>query len=130
MESSPESVRPVKRVKYAQQDDAIPLNTATSSIRTSDTVNEPLVTDVPLFDNTWPMTTELSSPSEVLFNLPEDLGNSWAPAFTGKEVNLLSLTPCPHLPHLTHLSLWLGLLGNSSDPNSDPLSLSNPCGGS
>ncbi|ENH61794.1 hypothetical protein FOC1_g10014746 [Fusarium oxysporum f. sp. cubense race 1] len=85
MESSPESVRPVKRVKYARQDDAIPLNIATSSIRDSDSADASLVTDVPLFENTWPMTTGVSSPSEVLFNLPEDLGNSWAPAFTAPQ---------------------------------------------
>ncbi|KAF5619973.1 hypothetical protein F25303_12632, partial [Fusarium sp. NRRL 25303] len=82
MESSPESVRPVKRVKYARQDDTIPLSIATSSIRASDSVGGSLVTDVPLFENTWPTTTGVSSPSEVLFDLPEDLGNSWAPAFT------------------------------------------------
>ncbi|EWY88616.1 hypothetical protein FOYG_09738 [Fusarium oxysporum NRRL 32931] len=85
MESSPESVRPVKRVKYARQDDAIPLNIATSSIRDSDSADASLVTDVPLFENTWPMTTGVSSPSEALFNLPEDLGNSWAPAFTAPQ---------------------------------------------
>jgi hypothetical protein len=116
MESSPESVRPVKRVKYARQDDTIPLNIATSSIRASDSVDGSLVTDAPLFENTWPTTTGVSSPSEVLFDLPEDLGNSWAPAFTGKEVNLLSLTPCSNPTHLTHLSSWLGLLKNPSDP--------------
>ncbi|KAF5965658.1 hypothetical protein FCOIX_12872 [Fusarium coicis] len=85
MESSPESVRPVKRVKYARQEDTIPLNIATSSIRASDSVDGSLVTDAPLFENTWPTTTGVSSPSEVLFDLPEDIGNSWAPAFTGKE---------------------------------------------
>ncbi|KAG5763747.1 hypothetical protein H9Q69_008312 [Fusarium xylarioides] len=85
MESSPESVRPVKRVKYARQDDTIPLDIATSSIRASDSVDGSLVTDVPLFENTWPTTTGVSSPSEVLFDLPEDLGNSWAPAFTAPQ---------------------------------------------
>jgi hypothetical protein len=113
MESSPESVRPVKRVKYARQDDAIPLNIATSSIRDSDSADASLVTDVPLFENTWPMTTGVSSPSEVLFNLPEDLGNSWAPAFTGKEVNLLSLTihlTSPTFPYGSAFSETLQIL--------------------
>lgn len=115
MESSPESVRPVKRVKYARQDDTIPLDIATSSIRASSSVDGSLVTDVALFENTWPTTTGVSSPSEVLFDLPEDLGNSWAPAFTGKEVNLLSLTPCiqltsPTFPHDSAFSETLQIL--------------------
>ncbi|KAH7227938.1 fungal-specific transcription factor domain-containing protein [Fusarium oxysporum] len=103
MESSPESVRPVKRVKYARQDDAIPLNIATSSIRDSDSADASLVTDVPLFENTWPMTTGVSSPSEVLFNLPEDLGNSWAPAFTGDEREHVAPTHPALTPTLTPL---------------------------
>ncbi|QGI65959.1 hypothetical protein CEK26_009909 [Fusarium fujikuroi] len=103
MESSPESVRPVKRVKYARQDDTIPLSIATSSIRASDSVDGSLVTDVPLFENTWPTTTGVSSPSEVLFDLPEDLGNSWAPAFTGDEREHAAPTHPALTPTLTPL---------------------------
>ncbi|KAI1025903.1 hypothetical protein LB503_006926 [Fusarium chuoi] len=103
MESSPESVRPVKRVKYARQDDTIPLDIATSSIRASSSVDGSLVTDVALFENTWPTTTGVSSPSEVLFDLPEDLGNSWAPAFTGDEREHVAPTHPALTPTLTPL---------------------------
>lgn len=88
MESSPESVRPLKRVKYVQQDDTVPVDMTASDIRGPESMSGPLVTDVPMFDNPWALTTDLSSPSQVLFNLHEDLGTPWPQTFTGEEVNL------------------------------------------
>ncbi|KAF4441676.1 hypothetical protein F53441_11936, partial [Fusarium austroafricanum] len=86
MESSPESVRPLKRVKYVQQDDTTPVNISASGIKVPEGVDRSLVTDAPLFENPWPLTSGFSSPSQVLFNLPEDLGTSWiAPTFTAPQ---------------------------------------------
>ncbi|KAF4468784.1 hypothetical protein FALBO_4320 [Fusarium albosuccineum] len=82
MEESPELDRPLKRVKYAQQDDgAIPVNIAASDIRAPDGIPGSLTTDVPLFDNPWTLSAGLASPSQVLFNLPEDIAGSWVSTF-------------------------------------------------
>lgn len=97
MESSPESTRPLKRVKYEQHDDTIPLSIHGPDISVPEStngLNGSLVTDDSFFDNPWPSTSGLSSPSQVLFNLPEDFNNnttSWTHTSTGEEVNLSTL---------------------------------------
>ncbi|SPJ85320.1 uncharacterized protein FTOL_11101 [Fusarium torulosum] len=102
MESSPESVRPLKRVKYVQQDDTVPVDMTASDIRGPESMSGPLVTDVPMFDNPWALTTDLSSPSQVLFNLHEDLGTPWPQTFTATQPATLDLNtviaPQPQLP--------------------------------
>lgn len=94
MEGSPESERPLKRVKYAQQDgDITPVNIAASDIRVPDGIPGSMVPDVSLFDNTWSVPAGLASPSQVLYSLSEDLNcGSWVPTFPGEETNLLSFT--------------------------------------
>lgn len=114
MESSPESARPLKRVKYVQQDDTVPVDMTASDIRGPESMGGPLVTDVPMFDNPWALTTDLSSPSQVLFNLHEDLGTPWPQTFTGEEVNLRSYSSIltkilcsPHLCACFHATLLI-----------------------
>ncbi|KAF4992178.1 hypothetical protein FGRMN_7309 [Fusarium graminum] len=55
-----------------------------------------------MFDNPWALTTDLSSPSQVLFNLPEDLGTPWTPTFTANQPSPLDVstatTPQSQLP--------------------------------
>ncbi|KAM5346713.1 hypothetical protein ACJ41O_009718 [Fusarium nematophilum] len=85
MEDSPESDRPLKRVKYEcarEDDEAIPVNIAAADIRDN---NGSLASDVPLFDSSWALSSDLTSPSQVLFNLPEDLDGSWGPSFPGED---------------------------------------------
>ncbi|RSL53705.1 hypothetical protein CEP53_007672 [Fusarium sp. AF-6] len=106
MEGSPESERPLKRVKYAQQDgDIIPVNIAASDIRAPDGIPGSMNTDVSLFDNTWPLPPGLGSPSQVLFSLSEDLNNgSWASTFPAPQpagLNLPSATS-PRLQRPSH----------------------------
>lgn len=91
MESSPESTRPSKRVKYEQHDDMIPLTMSGPDIRVPANMNGSLIADDQFYDNSWALTTQLSSPSQVLFNLSEDLNAPWTPTSTGEEVNLSSL---------------------------------------
>jgi hypothetical protein len=91
MESLPEPTRPSKRVKYEQHDDAIQMSMPGTDIKVPESISGSLVADVPFFDNPWPSTTALSSPSQVFFNFPEDINTSWTPNFTGEEVNLSSL---------------------------------------
>ncbi|KIL91881.1 hypothetical protein FAVG1_04284 [Fusarium avenaceum] len=102
MESSPESARPLKRVKYVQQDDTVPVDMTASDIRGPESMGGPLVTDVPMFDHPWALTTDLSSPSQVLFNLHEDLGTPWPQTFTATQPAALDLNtaiaPQPQLP--------------------------------
>ncbi|KAM0202241.1 hypothetical protein ACHAPQ_001724 [Fusarium lateritium] len=102
MESSPESVRPLKRVKYVQQDDTVPVDMTASDIRGPESMGGPLATDVPMFDNPWALTTDLSSPSQVLFNLHDDLGTPWPQTFTATQPAVLDLNtviePQPQLP--------------------------------
>ncbi|KAG5664645.1 hypothetical protein KAF25_008379 [Fusarium avenaceum] len=102
MESSPESARPLKRVKYVQQDDTVPVDMTASDIRGPESMGGPLVTDVPMFDHPWALTTDLSSPSQVLFNLHEDLGTPWPQTFTVTQPAALDLNaaiaPQPQLP--------------------------------
>jgi hypothetical protein len=91
MERSPEPTRPSKRVKYEQHDDTIQMSTSGADIKVPSSINGSLIVDVPFFDNPWPSTTALSSPSQVFFNLSEDLDTSWTHTSTGEEVNLSSL---------------------------------------
>ncbi|KAH7185781.1 fungal-specific transcription factor domain-containing protein [Fusarium flagelliforme] len=113
MESSPESTRPLKRVKYEQHDDAIPLSIHGPDISVPESINGlngSLVTDDSFFDNPWPSTSGLSSPSQVLFNLPEDFSNnttSWAHTSTAPQPATLNLhtvsAPQPELQRQTQL---------------------------
>lgn len=110
MEDSPESERPLKRVKYAQQDgDITPVNIAASDIRAPDGIPGSMTTDISLFDSPWAQPTGLASPSQVLFSLSEDLNSgSWA-SFPGEETNLLSLIRrLPLLSSPISLSLLTG----------------------
>ncbi|KAL6917982.1 hypothetical protein FSHL1_009411 [Fusarium sambucinum] len=101
MESSPEPNRPSKRVKYEQHDDTIQMSIPGADIRVSETINGSSVADVPFFDNPWPSTTALSSPSQVFFNFSEDIDTSWTPNFTAPQPATLNLqaatTPQPEL---------------------------------
>ncbi|KAJ4234391.1 hypothetical protein NW759_001382 [Fusarium solani] len=106
MEDSPESERPLKRVKYAQQDgDIIPVNIAASDIRAPDGIPGSMTTDVSLFDNPWPLPAGLASPSQVLYSLSEDLNSSsWASSFPAPQpagLNLPSATS-PRLQPTSH----------------------------
>lgn len=80
-------------MKYEQHDDdTIQMTMPGTDIKVSpESINGSLVADVPYFDNPWPSTTALSSPSQVFFNFSEDIDTSWTPNFTGEEVNLSSL---------------------------------------
>lgn len=132
MEDSPESERPLKRVKYAQQDgDIIPVNIAAPNIRAPDGIPGPMTTDVSIFDNTWPLPAGLASPSQVLFSLSEDLNSgSWAPSFPGEETNLLSLVRRLLLPPPSLLTHFPHPVDGVSPLILALSSLSYPCGGS
>ncbi|KAH7132758.1 fungal-specific transcription factor domain-containing protein [Dactylonectria macrodidyma] len=96
MEDSPEPDRWLKRVKYAQQDDkTIPANIAVASTGATDSIHRPLTTDVPLFESPWRFSSGLTSPSQVLFNLPEDLDCPWGPTFPDYRVDKLTLDEAP-----------------------------------
>ncbi|RGP67385.1 hypothetical protein FSPOR_6041 [Fusarium sporotrichioides] len=103
MESLPEPTRPSKRVKYEQHDDAIQMSMPGTDIKVPESISGSLVADVPFFDNPWPSTTALSSPSQVFFNFPEDINTSWTPNFTAPQPATLNLhagtTPQPELQH-------------------------------
>ncbi|KAL4724138.1 hypothetical protein ACLX1H_008747 [Fusarium chlamydosporum] len=91
MESSPESTRPSKRVKYEQHDDMIPLTMSGPDIRVPANMNGSLIADDQFYDNSWALTTQLSSPSQVLFNLSEDLNAPWTPTSTATQPAALNL---------------------------------------
>ncbi|CAM1502062.1 Fc.00g040460.m01.CDS01 [Cosmosporella sp. VM-42] len=115
MGDSPGSDRPLKRVKYAQQeeqDDRKPVITLPGpmnmgTISPADSFSEPL-NEVPMFDNPWMLPHEpheLSSPSQMLLTLStEDLNASWVPALpvsqpAGLDLEL-SPTTTPAQPQL------------------------------
>ncbi|RGP66204.1 hypothetical protein FLONG3_8933 [Fusarium longipes] len=104
MDSSPEPTRPSKRVKYEQHDDTIQMSTSEAGIKVPENINGSTMIDVPFFDNPWPSTTALPSPSQVFFNLPEDLNASWTPNSTAIQPATLNLhaatTPQPERQRL------------------------------
>ncbi|CAF3484750.1 unnamed protein product [Fusarium graminearum] len=126
MDSSPEPPRPSKRVKYEQHDDdTIQMTMPGTDIKVSpESINGSLVADVPYFDNPWPSTTALSSPSQVFFNFSEDIDTSWTPNFTAPQPATLNLhaatTPQPELqrPQTQDLPRLLPALPNAT-PDKD-----------
>ncbi|KAF7533350.1 hypothetical protein G7Z17_g13524 [Cylindrodendrum hubeiense] len=102
MEDSPGSDRPLKRVKYAQQEDhsiaTLPVNMATGIIRPTNNLPGSF-TDAPLFETPWPLQPGLPSPSQMLLSLPEDLNPPpWvtalpAPLSAGLDIEHHSATP-------------------------------------
>ncbi|KAL6409660.1 hypothetical protein AUP68_06043 [Ilyonectria robusta] len=101
MEDSTGSDRPLKRVKYAQQEDlsipTLPGNMAMGIIRPVDNVPGSLP-DAPLFATPWSLQSGLTSPSEMLMSLSEDLNHTWATAIpaphsAGLDIEHHSATP-------------------------------------
>lgn len=119
MEDSTGSDRPLKRVKYAQQEDlsiaTLPENVAMGIIRPVDNVPGSLP-DAPLFATPWSLQSGLTSPSEMLLSLSEDLNHSWATALPGEETcRQLSLS-LPSTYNFTILPLLSPTLSPSDSP--------------
>ncbi|KAH7157718.1 fungal-specific transcription factor domain-containing protein [Dactylonectria estremocensis] len=88
MDDSPGSDRPLKRVKYAQQDDedhsipTLPVNVATGIITPAADIPSSEFTDDPLFDSSWPLHADLASPSQLLMSTDDEDLPPWVTALS------------------------------------------------
>ncbi|KAI5464724.1 fungal-specific transcription factor domain-containing protein [Mariannaea sp. PMI_226] len=85
MDDSPGSDRPVKRVKYAQQDHE-PIVTMPVSMTIEANSGSAYGIPVPsVFQSPWSSQPGLASPTEVLLTLAEDPHISWTPSVPGEK---------------------------------------------
>ncbi|KAH7175775.1 fungal-specific transcription factor domain-containing protein [Dactylonectria macrodidyma] len=129
MDDSPGSDRPLKRVKYAQEEEEIsidhsiatlPVNVAAGTITPAGDIPGSF-TDDPLFDSSWSLHADLArSPSQLLMSNDDEDLPSWVSVLSGTESSKTT-TACNHPAHILAFTFTWSPNVSASSPLLIPL---------